>query len=286
MKTIEEKAKAYDETIEALRSLFAEQAIKHCDRVNIKDITNIFSELKESKGEKTKRILHSISSKISFHLRDIFTEEEFQCFDAWSHAWLKKQCEQKPWSEEDEIIVKTLAKAANDCVLYGYVDKDKLLDWLKSLKERVLSQPKQEWKQENTGNLTDFENAMMHIGGSFFGENAGLDPNDTNVVKEQANFLLGLAQSKEWNEEDKNRFNNLIFLVECSKEGEATKQGFIKFINKLKSLKPQSRWKPSDEQMKALEHAINCYSCISPTNTEEVYTLEIMKEQLKKLREE
>jgi hypothetical protein len=38
MKTIEEKAKRYDEAIEALRSLFAEQAIKHCDRVNIKQL--------------------------------------------------------------------------------------------------------------------------------------------------------------------------------------------------------------------------------------------------------
>ena len=47
---------------------------------------------------------------------------------------------------------------------------------------------------------------------------------------------------------------------------------------------PQNRWKPSEEQIKALEHAINCYSGISPTNTDEVYALEIMKEQLKKLK--
>ena len=305
--SIEEKAKAYDEAVEALRSLFAEQAIKHCDRVYIKYITNIFPELKESEDEKTKRILHSISSKISFHLRDIFTEEEFQCFDAWSHAWLEKQREQKSqkiisaeakeamydkpaWSEEDvleeeieewlgckafpegtnitplpkamEIVRETAnhfydfgrkqqairnihctnfqvttpesyinegQKKGIQIVLdnpqeYGlqkiaeWSEEDKnmlqsILDeyksmpiekrnWLKSLKERVLLQPKQEWKQENTGDLTDFENAMMHIGGSFFGENAGLDPNNTNVVKEQANFLLGLAQSKEWSEED------------------------------------------------------------------------------------
>ena len=50
-----------------------------------------FPELKESEDEKVKRIIHSISNKISFHLHDIFTEEEFQCFDAWSNAWLKKQ---------------------------------------------------------------------------------------------------------------------------------------------------------------------------------------------------
>lgn len=39
----------------------------------------------------------------------------------------------------------------------------------------------------------------------------------------------------EWDEEDENRFNNLIFLVECSDENEPTKKGFIDFINRLKS---------------------------------------------------
>lgn len=58
-------------------------------------LESLFPELKESEDEKVKRILHSISSKMSFHLRDIFTDEEFQCFDAWSNAWLKKQGEQK-----------------------------------------------------------------------------------------------------------------------------------------------------------------------------------------------
>lgn len=53
-----------------------------------------FPELQESEDEKVKRIIHSISNKISFHLHDIFTEEEFQCFDAWSNAWLEKQGEQ------------------------------------------------------------------------------------------------------------------------------------------------------------------------------------------------
>ena len=45
----------------------------------------------ESEDEKIERILHSISSKMSLHLCDIFTEEEFQCFDTWSNAWLEKQ---------------------------------------------------------------------------------------------------------------------------------------------------------------------------------------------------
>lgn len=49
-------------------------------------IEYIFPELKESEEERVKRILYSILGKIS-HLRDIFTEEEFQYFD----VWLKEQ---------------------------------------------------------------------------------------------------------------------------------------------------------------------------------------------------
>lgn len=67
-----------------------------------------------------------------------------------------------------------------------------------------------EWKQENIEELTEFENAMMHIGGSFFGENAGLDPNDTDAIKEQAKLLLELAPKTEWSEEDEKIRKSLL----------------------------------------------------------------------------
>lgn len=60
---------------------------------------------------------------------------------------------------------------------------------------------------------------------------------------------------QEWSDEDENRFRNLIYLVEHSNEGKGTKEGFVKFINKLKSLRPQPHWKPSEEQMDALFNA-------------------------------
>lgn len=81
--------KKYEDALEKARQLCAYPTSKPF----ISDLQDLFPELKESEDEKTKRILHSILSKISFHLRDIFTEEEFQCFDAWSNAWLKKQGE-------------------------------------------------------------------------------------------------------------------------------------------------------------------------------------------------
>ena len=53
-----------------------------------------------------------------------------------------------------------------------------------------IEQKPEEWSEEE---LTEFEIAMLHIGESFFGKRAGLDPNDKNVVKEQAKLLLELA---------------------------------------------------------------------------------------------
>lgn len=229
---------------------------------------------------------------------------------------------QKPaeWSEEDEKTWKELIEEVKDqldCVPASDCrDKEdekalkqfnRWLTWLKSLKDRVQSQLKQEWKQENTDDLTDFENAMMHIGGSFFGQYAGLDPNDTNEIKKQANILLELVPKQEWNEEDENRINRLIAYFEdkesfsaeddiiyvnwlnslknkvgCEANCTNTKEwseedelslkqaiyvchqnGYTAVENWLKkSLKPQNRWKPTEEQMSAL-HDINLTGNIS-----------------------
>lgn len=61
---------------------------------------------------------------------------------------------------------------------------------------------------------------------------------------------LQLKPKQEWSEEDENRFSNLIFLVKCSGENEATKKGFIDFINRLKFIRPQkfAVWSKEDEE--------------------------------------
>jgi hypothetical protein len=134
---------------------------------------------------------------------------------------------------------------------------DKDINWLK---DRVQPQPKQEWKQENTDELTDFENAMMYIGGSFFGQYAGLDPNDTNTIKKQANILLELVPSKEWSEEDKYNFSDIEAMIHTMK-GDG--RNADKLINWLKErIQQQKQWKPSEEQLKAL-NTMNVTGCIT-----------------------
>ena len=103
-------------------------------------------------------------------------------------------------------------------------------------------------------------------------------PEEEKFVEQVDNWLKSLKErvqpKQEWSEEDEKMLQSIL---------DEYKSMSIEKRNWLKSLRPQTTWKPSDEQMEALKHAINCYSGISPTNTEEVYTLEIMKEQLKKL---
>ena len=66
----------------------------------------------------------------------------------------------------------------------------------------------------------------------------------------------------EWNEDDENRFRNLIYVVERSNEGKGTKEGFVKFINRLKSLRPQPKieWGKEDEDyLKDVKCAVHAY---------------------------
>ena len=88
--SIEEKARAYDEALERARKEMSKDGIKN-DVIVCGVMKKVFPELTKSEDEKTERILYSISSKMSLHLCDIFTEEEFQCFDTWSNVWLEKQ---------------------------------------------------------------------------------------------------------------------------------------------------------------------------------------------------
>lgn len=125
-----------------------------------------FPELAESEDEKVKRIIHSISNKISFHLHDIFTEEEFQCFDAWSNAWLKKQDKSK-WTDEDEERLQSCIIALQGKGLMGGVDT---MDskWLKSLKQRIHVSSEKTCKNDTLYDLLHKMPSYITVDGIFY----------------------------------------------------------------------------------------------------------------------
>lgn len=97
--------------------------------------------------------------------------------------------------------------------------------------------------------------------------------------------LKKIEQSPAWSEEDENRINRLIAYFE-DKES-FTAEDDVVYANWLKSLRPQSQWKPSEGQLDALQYV---YRNLNPLLSDRLgwdslKTLELMYQDLKKLRE-
>lgn len=88
---------------------------------------------------------------------------------------------------------------------------------------------------------------------------------------------------QEWSEEDDSKLKEVLYYVEYVNKTNVTFQqrDLTYLINWLKSLRPQSHWKPSDEQMRVLDLAIRCG--INRGTTEET-TLVSLFNDLKKLK--
>lgn len=110
-------------------------AYKDEDRHLKATLERIFPELKESEDERVKRIFHSISSKISLHLHDIFTEEEFQCFDAWSIAWLEKQGNKLAETNVCAVDLSSCSEEYRKAYYDGYNKCNR--DWLRKQDKKV-----------------------------------------------------------------------------------------------------------------------------------------------------
>ena len=184
----------YEMALEGIQEILGsgEESIK-MSRLQLR-LQGIFPELKESEDEKTKRILHSISSKMSFHLRDIFTEEEFQCFDAWSNAWLEKQEQVKALTDEDERIRKAIIALLNTTVkgkkLYSIADttRSEMVNWLEKQEKKNEQSPK--WK-----GIKDLEAAILAAHPTFEQKPAEWSEEDERVRKELIDFFSDLPDT-------------------------------------------------------------------------------------------
>ena len=227
----EEKAKAYDEALERAKKVFNREANDREPGTSICEY--IFPELAaESEDEKTERILHSISSKMSLHLRDIFTEEEFQCFDTWSNVWFEKQGEQRSQ--------RMISAEAREALYDKSVGKAEPFD-----------------KYEG---LSDFERTLADICIGWIGE----EPGWKQYIKDNSDVLLRIAAEKfksiqdapseqrpAWSEEDDYNLQCMIAkVVSDIQNGNIGRNQEL--IDWLKSLKQRYTWKPSEEQMKVL----------------------------------
>lgn len=204
-------------------------------------------------------------------------------------CYLVNHVEQNPtWGEEDENMYR---KVHNLIYAVPYCDSRKeFSDWLESLKDKVQSQPKQEWSEEDEQILNA---TILHIKNETYNYYGGYS--SEYIMR----WLKSLKDRYTWkpSDEDKKMLDFAIRAAGLCKQYVINHQvnGYSKLPDVpkryeelqdwLKSLRPQSQWKPSDGQLECLGYAIEkANKDRSPLANNRIYlTLKALYEQLKKL---
>jgi hypothetical protein len=135
-----------------------------------------------------------------------------------------------------------------------------------------------EWSDEDERML---KSTIWHISNSLTnGKNTDCKCDLTEWLKEKLKSLRPVK--REWSEEDEDFINMLIlhFNYLIDKGGDSV-ETYKSYREKLKSLRPQPHWKPSEEQMEALERTIRLANFGSEENRRKA--LESLHDQLEKL---
>ena len=241
---------------------------------------------------------------------------------------LKDRVQTQPkqeWSEEDEEHIKSLlerlegmCKKGATFIRTGFaVSEDE--DWLKHLKDRVL-QPKQEWSEEDKRKIDRiyyilrqaadthaFSTSCRLIGDKECIELQdflkSLRPQSKQVLRDTfgyedgrqfgKNEVLGnpekyrLQRFAEWSKSDKEIVKEIDIIIHGTNS--ISDEVRKKLQDWLKSLRPQSHWKTSDEQIDALLKLEEMHVLEHKKNQENAHLYMVVKsirEQLLKLREE
>ena len=176
------------------------------------------------------------------------------------------------WSEEDEKMLQDIIDYISPMPLFfssvkGTSGKEYTQKFMKRatyfLKERLKSlrpQPKQEWSEEDENNMKTIDSIIRHP------SSIPLETYNTLIdwLKDLPN-RFSLQPKQEWSEEDEKfisiliqRINEWYLLSEkiCKYEDRdrVSSQHKDWLIGKIKSLRPQPHWKPSEEQMELLRY--------------------------------
>ena len=196
--------------------------------------------------------------------------------------------QQKPsWSKEDEQNLNGIVATMEEDAQLPKDTIKRLCNWLKSIKGRI--QPKQEWSEDDENHVKSMLSTIECCKVQF--------PNSPAVVEAynaDAEWIKSIKdrvqplQKQEWSEEDE-KMKSLIIRTLTSM-GTLNLERYHNMNldevkNWLKSLK-LNRWKPSEEQMKAIKYFIDFHRPQANASTEgwkEFKHLESLYNDLKKL---
>ena len=188
----------------------------------------------------------------------------------------KEQYEEKKltdlWSEEDYKMIESINMVFDMCAAKNIATEEttlyKLRAWLKSLPERINLLPRQEWSEED-------ENMLKTIFDSLETYAKNGHPCLKSVVEDEIAWLKSLRPQpmQKWSKEDERMRDNLISLLirlsaNTRTDSTSPSYSYPREIAWLKSLRPQPHWKPSEEQMVAL-NALNCHGGLSYAGQQE-----------------
>lgn len=239
-----------------------------------------------------KKIEQKSADKVDQHSLPVSDNSSLPTFDeSIYHPCTEEVHEKKSsWSEEDESLCRQIESILSVCRIKRLLSFDlykKMLDLLKSIKERV--QPKQEWSKEDKKMIGNIRTIIEKYA---FSQSA-VDVNGDLCEKEyiDADYWLKSLKDRvqpqpkqEWSKEDKElmkwSINNLTELKDRFGE-EYGKVGDC--INWLKSLRPQSTWKPTEEQMIILGNVIDAHVMEHEHNQENAHIYMVLKDLKKQL---
>lgn len=178
--------------------------------------------------------------------------------------------EQKPaeWSENDTVFLNEIIDFFENKTVKLQHDLDMYAHWLKSLPERFVLQPKQEWSEEDEKMKERLITRLNWI--TYNTRTDGTSPNITffdeidwlKSLRPQQKQEIYLAAKhdmaiKFMNYLDENRPEGMMGLsnAECEDIDKAFKENdWAKIVRYIEKYQPH--WKPSEEQMEALKCAI------------------------------
>ena len=243
--TDKEKAQAYDKALNWMRTIYP--SLSGADK---EDAEHFFPQLAESEDEK---IRNEILTFIKHFWADY--KESLPHIISWI-SYLEKQKEQK--HPDGCFTCDEYKKGYEEGRRNGFT-----AGYNKAMKEVEQKEQKPAEKQDYSG-LNDLERAI-HRGFLC----AGVENVSVTIIKETAKECLAQMKLAGWSNEDKAMIKSILFVLESyvSQSESASSPSLIttypiyyKEIDWLKSLRPS--WKPSEEQMKAL-NAINCHGGLS-----------------------
>ena len=250
----------YNKLLEKARKVYAESVTGAEKR----RLESIFPELEESEDERIrKEILEYIDKATG-------------CKE-WV-AWLEKQCEQKPFDVEEVDFFDDFRKTDSE-------DEPKFHegDWITNgdYTWKIVEEELRKIEQELYPETLDKAIELYYY--SYGNDKGGFDNLSLEKFKDIVKTFVddyGM-QKPAWSKKDEIMIDDIILDIQYTSG--SCKRNIIsdKKIAWLKSIKPQPYWKPTDEQMEALEKLIVWADELYDENS--IRTIESLYNDLKKL---